>query len=64
MIYNLTKEDVQTVFDLAHREWSQDTQVVDGLKRTDKSLVVESYFKAITAFLKSKGYKIEKVDEK
>jgi len=64
MTHDLTKDDIQVIFDYAHREWLDDAQVVDGIKRTDRALVVESYFKAVTAFLTSKGYKIEKIDEK
>ena len=59
MKLNLTEKDLEVIFDLAHREWLDDPGHSRFKSKPEKYLLARSYFKAVVAYLESKGYKIE-----
>lgn len=60
MKINLTERDYECIFDIAHREWLDDTGRSWEKRNPDKYLLARCYFNAITLYLERKGYKIEK----
>lgn len=63
MKLELTEKDYRAIFELAHREWLADTGQSRHKTRPDQYLLARSYFKAVVAFLGSKGYTIEKKND-
>ena len=64
MKFNLTDKDYRHIFKVAHREWLEDSGHSRWKDRPEQYLLARSYFKAVTSFLTSKGYTIEKKDDK
>ena len=65
MKIELTEQELSTIFDIAHREWLEDTGHSGTTTRPSRFLLARSYFMATISFLRAKGYTIEmKNDEK
>lgn len=59
MKFNLTEKALRHIFDIAHREWLEDSGHSRHKLSPERYLMARSYFKAVTSYLVSQGYTIE-----
>jgi len=64
MKFDLTEKDLRHIFELAHKEWLDDTGHSRHKDKPEQYLLARSYFIAITSYLASKGYTIELKNDK